>query len=325
MKSRLTSSLLLSAALVGAPSFAAAEDFPSKPIQVNVCSPAGGGNDQNTQAIAPFFEKHLGQPAIVQYKPGAGGTLAAMEVSEAEPDGYSLLVCDLGGTVFGPIVQNLDFGADSLTPIAQLSFIPWVLTAGGDAPWDTAEAFIEDAKSRPGDIDAAIADVASADHYMWLRFVNDIGIGPSGLRWVPYGGGGPKVRAMLAGESKIDMLLPFLVKAPMEEGTMKPLAVAAPERSPTLPDTPTMQEIGVDVVEGLAIHVFAPKGTPAPVVAKLRAALAAISKDPDYRAVYEKMGQDIAGFVDGDAYQPVWDATWDAAPGLLRAAATGGE
>lgn len=321
MKSRLSSSLLLSVALVGAPTVAAAEAFPSKPIQINVCSPAGGGNDQNTQAIAPFFEKHLGQPAIVQYKPGAGGTLAAMEVSEAEPDGYTLLVCDPGGTVFGPIVQNLEFGAESLTPLAQLSFVPWVLTAGGDAQWDTADAFIKDAQSRPGEIDAAIADVASADHYMWLRFTNAIGVGASGLRWVPYGGGGPKVRAMLAGESSIDMLLPFLVKGPMAEGKMKPLAVAAPERSPALPDTPTMQEIGVDVVEGLAIHIFAPKGAPEAVVAKLRAALAAISEDPEYRAVYAKMGQDIAGFVDGDTYQPVWTQTWETAPDLLRAAA----
>lgn len=319
MNKLLSSGLALSMAVASAP--AMAQDFPSEPIQMNVCSPAGGGNDQNTQAIAPFVEKYLGQPAIVQYKPGAGGTLAATEVSEADPDGYSLLVCDLGGTVFGPIAQNLDFDADSLVPIAQLTFVPWVLTAGGDAPWDSAEAFVEDALANPGEIDAAIADVASADHYMWLRFAQTTDIGPSGLRWVPYGGGGPKVRAMLAGESMIDMLLPSLVKGPMAEGTMKPLAVAAEERSAAIPDVPTMKELGIDVTEGLAIHVFAPAGTPEDVVAKLRSGFAEIAADPEYIDVYTKMGQDISGFMGGDDYQAVWDQTWEEAPGLLREAA----
>ncbi|WP_121067530.1 Bug family tripartite tricarboxylate transporter substrate binding protein [Chachezhania antarctica] len=319
MNKLISSGLALSLAVAAAP--ALAQNFPSQPIQMNVCSPAGGGNDQNAQAIAPFVEKYLGQPAIVQYKPGAGGTLAATEVSEADPDGYTLLVCDPGGTVFGPIAQNLDFGADSLVPIAQLTFVPWVLTAAGEAPWDSAQAFVDDALARPGEIDAAIADVASADHYMWLLFAQDTGIGPSGLRWVPYGGGGPKVRAMLAGESMIDMLLPSLVKGPMVEGTMKPLAVAAGARSAAIPDVPTMKELGIDVVDGLAIHVFAPAGTPDDIMAKLRAGFAEIATDPDYVDVYTKMGQDISGFMDGNAYQPVWEQTWAVAPDLLREAA----
>lgn len=310
---------LTAAALFSLP--AVAQTFPERPIQLNVCSPAGGGNDQNTQALAPFFEQILGQPAIVQYKPGAGGTLAAMEIAEAAPDGYSLLVCDLGGTVYGPIAQNLEFGVESLIPLAQVTFVPWVLTAGKDAPWPDAESFIEAATAAPGTIDAAIADVASADHYAWLRLTNATGIGPSGLRWVPYGGGGPKVRAMLAGESMIDMLLPALVQGPMAEGTMFPLAVAAPNRSPFLPDVPTFSELGIDIVEGLAIHVFAPAGTPDEVVDQLRTALVEISELPEYQTVYGNMGQDISGFMNGAEYQDVWEATWDVAPGLLRAAA----
>lgn len=314
-----TSSLGILFALAAAP--AIAQDFPTRPIQLNVCSPAGGGNDQNTQALAPFVEKYVGQQAIVQYKPGAGGTLATTEVAEGPTDGYNLLVCDMGGTVYGPIAQNLDFGADDLVPIAQISFVPWVLTASGQAPWEDAAAFVEAARAAPGEIDAAIADVASADHYAWLRFVSETGIGPTGLRWVPYGGGAPKVRAMLAGESHIDMLLPSLVAGPMQEGSMRPLAIASETRAASLPDVPTLKELGFDMTEGLAIHIFAPAGTPDEVIAKLRSGFAQIAQDPEYLAVYANLGQDIAGFLDGDSYASIWEQTWEVAPDLLRAAA----
>jgi len=298
-----------------------AADFPSEPIQINVCTPAGGGNDQNAQAIAPFVAKYLGQQAIIQYKPGAGGTLAATETARARPDGYNLLLCDLGGTVYGPIAQNLPLSGKDLIPIAQLTFVPWILTAGKDAPWADAQAFIGEAKAKPGKIDAAISDIASADHYAWLRFANEAGLGPAGLRWIPYGGGGPKVRAMLAGESKIDMLLPALIAEPSKTGVMRPFAVASDARLAAFPGVPTFKELGIDLTEGLAIHVFAPKGTPGEVVAKLREGFAKIKDDPEYRKVYANLGQDIGGFMDGSSYQAVWDQTWDVAPKLLRAAA----
>ena len=311
----------LTAGVVIAGTVASADTFPAQPIQLNVCSPAGGGNDQNAQALAPFINKYLGVQGIVQYKPGAGGTLAASEVAHAAPDGYTLLICDMGGTVYGPIAQNLDLDGTSLVPVAQLTFVPWILTAAGDAPWEDVDAFIAAAAAAPGTIDAAISDIASADHYAWLRLAQESGLGAAGLRWIPYGGGGPKVRAMLAGESQIDMLLPALISEHVAAGTMKPLAVAAAERIAALPEVPTFAELGHNVVEGLSIGVFAPAGISDEALATLRAGFAQIAADPEYQAVYTNLGQDIAGFMDGDSYQPLWDETWTLAPDLLRAAA----
>lgn len=309
---------LSSTALAGG---AMAADFPNQPIQLNVCSPAGGGNDQNAQALAPFIAKYLGQQGIVQYKPGAGGTLAAGEVIAGPKDGHNLLLCDMGGTVYGPVAQNLDLDGEDLVPVAQLTFVPWILTAAGSAEWKDAPAFIAAAKAAPGQLDAAISDIASADHYAWLRLTAETGLGAGGLRWIPHGGGGPKVRAMLAGESQIDMLLPALIREHVAAGTMTPLAVAAEERLEAFPDLPTFRELGIDVVEGLSIGVFAPAGTPPEAVKALREGFAKIQADPEYQAVYGNLGQDISGFRDGATYQAVWDETWDVAPGLLRAAA----
>src|SRR5690606_7046726 len=203
------------------------------------CQPAGGGNDRNLQTLVPFGKKYLGQNIIVQYRTGSGGTLAMQELKAAEPDGYTLVLCDPGGTILGPIAQNIDFEAADVVPIARVAFIPWILTVHTSTPYMKVEDLVEAAAREPGQIKAAIADIASADHYMWLRFTKAAGLGPNGLRWIPYGGGAPKVRAMLAGESLLDMLFLSLIQGPVKEGIMRPLAVASTERLPELPDVPT--------------------------------------------------------------------------------------
>jgi tripartite-type tricarboxylate transporter receptor subunit TctC len=316
---RSLASLSFLAALAAA---APAAAFPEKPIVINVCQPAGGGNDRNVQTLVPFAEKHLGQPIIVQYRPGAGGTLAMQEIKNATPDGYTLVLCDPGGAIFGPIVQNIAFKATDVVPITRMSFIPWILTAHSKTGYSTTKDLIEDAKKRPGQIKGSIADVASADHYTWLLFTKAAGLGPTGLRWIPYGGGAPKVRAMLAGEAEVDMLLLSLIRDPLKQGTVKALAVASGERLSELPDVPTFRELGFDVVDGLSIAIWAPAGTPKDRVAKLRDGLMKIRNDPEYQALYAKLGQDIKGFISGEQYEAEWTKTWAEAQSLLKAVTT---
>ncbi len=293
--------------------------FPDKPIIVNVCQPAGGGTDRNLQALVPFAERALGRPFVVQYRAGAGGTLAMQEIKTAPKDGHTLAFCDTGGTLFGPIAQNLAFGPKDVIPIAQVTLVPWVLTVHASTPYKSVKDVIDAAKKAPGQIRASIADIASADHYTWLLFARASGLGPQGFRWIPYGGGAPKVRAMMAGESHIDFLLPSLILEPMKNGIMRPLAVAAPARLKELPDVPTFRELGMDIVDGLSISMFAPAGTPQPVVDTLRAGLLKIKADPEFQTVYNRMGQDLTTFIPGDRYTETWNKTWAEAPGLLRA------
>ena len=303
-------------ALVAATVPAAA--YPDKPITVNVCQPAGGGTDRNLQTLVPFAERHIGQPFIVQYRAGAGGTLAMQEIKGAAKDGHTLAFCDTGGTLFGPIAQNIAFKGDDVIPLAQVTDVPWVFTVHSSTPYKSVQDVIDAAKKSPGQIRASIADLASADHYTWLLFARASGLGATGFRWIPYGGGAPKVRAMLAGESHIDMLLPSLVLEPMKNGIMRPLAVAAPARIKELPDVPTFRELGLDVVDGLSISIFAPAGTPKPVVEKLTSGLMKIKADPEFLTVYNRLGQDVDTFIPGDAYAAKWKQNWSEAPQLLR-------
>jgi tripartite-type tricarboxylate transporter receptor subunit TctC len=297
---------------------APAAAFPERPITVNVCQPAGGGTDRNLQTLVPFAERHIGQPFIVQYRAGAGGTLAMQEIKSAAKDGYTLAFCDTGGTLFGPIAQNIAFKGDDVIPLAQVTDVPWVFTVHTSTPYKSVKDVIDAAKKTPGQLKASIADIASADHYTWLLFARASGLGATGFRWIPYGGGAPKVRAMLAGESHLDMLLPSLVLEPMKNGIMRPLAVAAAARIKELPDVPTFRELGLDVVDGLSISIFAPAGTPQPITEKLTSGLMKIKADPEFHTIYNRLGQDLGTFISGDQYAPQWKKSWAEAPQLLR-------
>src|SRR5262245_15793647 len=134
--------------------------FPDKPITVNVCQVAGGGTDRNLQALVPFAERHIGQTFVVQYRAGAGGTLAMQEIKSAPKDGHTLVFCDTGGTLFGPIAQNIAFGPDDVIPLAQITMVPWVFTVHTSTPYKEPKEVIEAAKKTPGQMKAAIADIA---------------------------------------------------------------------------------------------------------------------------------------------------------------------
>jgi tripartite-type tricarboxylate transporter receptor subunit TctC len=155
--------------------------FPDKPITVNVCQPAGGGTDRNLQTLVPFAERHLGQSFIVQYRAGAGGTLAMQEIKAAPKDGHTLVFCDTGGSLFGPIAQNIAFKPDDVIPIAQVTDVPWVFTVHASTPYKTVQDVIDAAKKVPGQLKASIADIASADHYNWLLFARAQRARPAGL------------------------------------------------------------------------------------------------------------------------------------------------
>lgn len=314
MRTILKCGVLLGALIATSPAYA----FPEKPIVVTGCQAPGGGNDRNFQALMPFAEQELGQPLVAQYRTGAGGTQAMQELKNGEQDGHALVVCDQGGAIFGQIAQGLDFSADDAIPIVRISFVPWILTAHSSQPFTTVEEFIEYAKENPGTVQASIADVGSADHYTWLAFTQASGLEVSDLSWMPYGGGAPKVRAMLAGEADVDMLILPLVSDAIEEGTVNVLAVAAPERLPELPNVPTFKELGYDIEDGLVTAIFAPAGTPQEHVELLREKFAEAGKNPEYRRIYEQMGQDISGFMSGDEYQQRWDHLWTEAPALFR-------
>lgn len=314
MRKLLTCCVILGA--IGATSSAFA--FPEKPVIVTGCQAPGGGNDRNFQALMPFAEAALGQPLVAQYRNGAGGTQAMQEMLTAPKDGHSLVVCDQGGAIFGQIVQGLDFDASKAKPIVRISFVPWILTAHTDQPFKTAQEFIKYVKENPRAVQASIADAGSADHYTWLALTKAADIPVDSLRWMPYGGGAPKVRAMLAGEAHVDMLILPLVRDAIKEGTVRILAVAAPERLAELPDVPTFAELGYDLEDGLVTAIWAPAGVSEEQITILRDKFEKAGQEPAYRAIYEQMGQDMSDFMPGAEYEKRWNQLWQEAPVLFK-------
>lgn len=276
---------------LGAGTALAAEAFPTRPVQVVVIYPAGGGNDLHCRALASAATEYLEQPMVAVIKAGGGGAVGTDFVAKARADGHTLACVDNGALVLMPQVQKVPYSRADFVPIGLINRIPFVVTVRGDAPWKSVAELVEDAKRNPGKLNAAIVGLMSSDHYAMALFADRAGVK---FNYVTYGGGGPKVKAMLTGESKLDMLFPALIVPYLKAGTMRPLAVAAAKRVPELPEVPTFKEVGLDVEAYIWIALYAPKATPADRVEKLRRAVEKIvTQDRSFKAIMERMGQSV--------------------------------
>jgi len=313
----LAGGILFSAASV--PAFAQ-ETYPDRPINIASCYPAGGGVDRNLRIVERVATKYLGQSILPQYRTGGSGSAAMQYIKGAEPDGYELAMCDNGGSIIAPIAQGLDFSADDVTPIAQISFVPWILTVRAEAPYQSVDDLVKAAKDSADPIGIEISDLASSDHYAWLLFVKQAGLTAADFRWKPHGGGGPKMRAILANEG--DLLLEDAgeIGGYVKAGTLRPLAVMAAERIPEFPDVPTLKELGLDVVAGSSIVLYAPGGLPAERVTVLKETLTKVKEDPMLADAFKNVSQDVNTFVVSDTFAEDWKKEWTSAKELLAEA-----
>lgn len=299
-------------------SVANAEEYPTRPISVAACYPAGGGVDRNLRMVERVAAKYLEQPLLPQYKTGGSGTVAMQYLKAADPDGYELAICDNGGSIIAPVAQGLELGPDDVTPIAQVSFVPWILTARAEAGYETLEDFINAAKASDTPTPLEISDLATSDHFGFLLLIKEAGLSPDSFKWNPHGGGGPKMRAILANEG--DLLLEDAgeIEGYVRAGTLVPLAVAATERLPQFPDVPTMRELGYDVVAGMSTVLFAPAGMAPERLETLRNAMRQVKDDPDLIAAFELTAQNPETFI-VDGFEESWKQDWNNAKELLEA------
>ena len=322
---KLLSLFALAAGLgsLGIVSSAVADDaYPDRPISVAACYPAGGGVDRNLRMVERVASKYLGQSLLPQYRTGGSGTVAMQYIKDADPDGYELAICDNGGAIIAPIAQGLDLDADDFTPIAQVSFVPWIMNTRATSPYDSLEGFIEAAKAADSPISIEISDVATSDHYGWLLLLKQAGISPEKFKWNPHGGGGPKMRAIIAGEGELLFDDAGEIEGYVKDGTLRPLAVASSSRLAQFPDVPTMQELGYDVIAGSSVAIYAPPGLSADKVETLQEAMRMIKQDPALLKAFELTLQDPDTFV-VDGFEEAWRMDWENAGELLRAALGG--
>ena len=282
--------------------------YPSRPITVVAPFPPGGVADLTARPVAAALEKVLKQGVGVVNKTGAAGAVGMQFVATSKPDGYTLLLA-LSSISIIPEADKL-FGrqpaytVDQLVPIALISADPTILVVRAESPWKTARDFIEDARRRPGEISYSSSGIYGTLHMAMELLAHAAGIK---LRHVPHAGAGPALTAILGGH--VDALAsgPAVVLPHVKAGKLRALAGWGDRRVAALPDVPTFKELGYPAEFYIWAGLFAPKGTPEPVLARLRDAMRAAVADPDFKAAMDKLETPIA-FKQGAEFQAFFDA-----------------
>ena len=261
---------------------ASAAEFPDHPIRVIVSVPAGGGVDTVTRIVTDKMRAALGQPLIVENKPGVSGSLAAETVYKAEPDGYTLLASQPAPITTAPFLyKSLNYTPAELIPVAIMSHVPNVVLVRKDFPAKSVAELIAYAKANPGKINYASQGIGTTSHTTAELFQSITG---TKLTHVPYKGTAPAVNDLLAGN--VDLMFNELATSIElnKSGQARILAVTVKERVPSLPDIPTLEELGIHGCISDTWHaITAPPKTPSEIVGKLNAAVNAAMHDQGLR------------------------------------------
>jgi tripartite-type tricarboxylate transporter receptor subunit TctC len=271
-----------------------ANDYPSRPIHIVVCVPAGGGVDTVARIVADGLSRRFGQPVIVENRAGAAGNIGAEAVFTAEPDGYTLLAAQPSPLTINPLLyKKMNFDPAKFEPITIMTSIANVLMVRPDFPAKTPQEFIAYAKANPGKINYASQGIGTTSHLTAALFETVTG---TRLVHVPYKGTAPALNDIIAGH--VDMIFMELASAIKlhEAGRARILAVATTHRIANLPNIPTLDEAGVTGFEsGTWNAIAAPPKTPPAIVAKLNAAINDVLKSPEAQKHFGAINLAAAG------------------------------
>ena len=282
--------------------------YPAKPISLIVPFPPGGVADIVARPTADAMGRVLKVPVVIENKPGAGGGIGMGYVAKAKPDGYTLLLA-LSSISILPEADKVTertpmYQLNQFVPIARLTADPTVLAVRADSPWKTLGEFVADARKRPGAITYGSSGNYGTMHMPMEMFAASAGVK---LLHVPYTGGGPAVVALLGGNVDALSTGPSTVIQHVKAGKVRILASWGDKRLASLPDIPTLTESGFDAVFFQWSALFAPAGTPEPVLAKLREAARAVVADPKFVAAMATVETPIQ-YLDAPELQRFWDA-----------------
>ena len=276
------SSCALSATLVVWAGFAHAQSWPTKPVTIVVPFPAGGTTDVLARAVSTKLSTAIGQPVIVDNKPGAGATLGADLVAKAQPDGHTLLMGAVHHTVATHVYKNLRYSFEKdFAPITTVALVPNVLTVNATSAYKTVKDLVVAAKASPDKLSYGSNGNGTAQHMIGTQFQIETG---AQILHVPYKGSAPLTTDLLGGQvdmsfDTITPVLPFI-----KEGKLRALAVTTAKRSCTLPQLPTLQEAGVpNIAIGTWFGLLAPAATPKAVVTRLNTELVKIIQSADFK------------------------------------------
>jgi tripartite-type tricarboxylate transporter receptor subunit TctC len=285
----------------------AQEAFPSRAITIINAFPPGGANDIATRPFASALEPVIKQPVVVETKAGAGGQVGAQVAANAKPDGYTLLSHNNGisgyeevDKLFGrqPKTTRADF-----IPLARLIADPVLVLVNDQQPYKTLKDFIDDAKKRPEAIIYSSGGLYGATHLPVALFEKVTGI-PK-LRHLPTNGGGPAITALLGNNAQMSVQSVSASLPHIKAGKLRALASFGGKRSASVPDVPTLKELGYDVEYYLWVGIFAPKGTPAQAVATLSAAIDKAGASDAFKTAMSNAGLQ-ADYLNASEFAKFW-------------------
>ena len=285
----------------------AQEKYPNRPITIVAPFPPGGVADLMARPVAAAMEKVLKNPVVVANKTGAAGAVGMSFVANSKPDGYNLLMALSSISIIPEADKLFDrkpaYTMDQLIPIALISADPTIFVVSADRPWKSVKEFIDDAKKRPGQISYSSSGVYGTLHMAMEMLAHAGGIS---LKHVPYSGAGPALTAILGGH--VDTLAsgPAVVIPHIKSGKLRPLAGWGAKRVEALPDVPTFKELGYDIEFYIWAGLFAPRGTPEPVMKSIRESVRQAVNTPEFKAAMEKLQTPVA-YLDAPEFRKFWD------------------
>ncbi|HEX4797962.1 MAG TPA: tripartite tricarboxylate transporter substrate binding protein [Burkholderiales bacterium] len=297
---------LLASALAAAPAFGQ-DAYPSRPITMVVAFPPGGVAELTGRPTAIAMERVLKQRIIIENRPGAAGATGNAYVANAKPDGYTLLM-GLSSISVIPEAERLQgrkppYELNQFAPIALISADPVVLVVREEAPWKSVKDFVEDAKKHPGKISYSSSGIFGALHMPFTLLEHATG---TTLWHVPYNGGGPAVQALLGSQVDSTVGGPAAMIGQIRAKRFRPLANFGDKRLASLPDVPTLKELGIDAEYYIWSGLMAPAATPPAIQQTLRDAVRQAVQDPDFKNAMAKVETPVS-YLDAPDFRKYWD------------------
>jgi tripartite-type tricarboxylate transporter receptor subunit TctC len=259
----------LGAAALGLSAPARAQSWPSRPVTIVTPVAPGGPGDTLGRPLANTMAQQLGQPFVIDARPGAGGTIGMQFAARSAPDGHTLVIASNSTYSIAPHLYPMPYDNETaFAPIALLVGAPSFLCVHRDVPARSVAELVALARARPGQLSFATAGIGFTSHLATELFMARTG---TEMLHVPYRGGAPATQAMLGGEVTMNFMEASLVRSVVHTGAIRPLAVTSAERSPLLPEVPTMQEAGIEgFVTATYWAMMAPAGVPQPILDRVQ-------------------------------------------------------
>jgi tripartite-type tricarboxylate transporter receptor subunit TctC len=268
----------------------------------------GGASDLTARAFVGAAPEHLGQPIIIQLKPGGGGAIASDIVAKAAPDGYTLLMGGPGPNTTLPAIEGRSRGPDDFAAVCRINYSPMLTLVQANAPYKTFKELIQYAKAHPGQLKFGHAGIWGGPDLLWKQIQLKTGIT---AKIIPYDGGAEALVGLLGGHIDLSCLAPTQSIPHIRAGKLRALSISDAKRDSDLPDVPTLREEGVDIVNLLWKGIMAPKATPRPVIDKLASAFKKMCEDPSSKAMIKKLGDDF-NYLDPDELTKFWREEFEA-------------